>query len=169
MVEVSEADAGVSFDADDFRTFFEANHQRLLRVMTLVVGDRGDAEEMTAEAFVRILERWGRVRELSNPVGYLYRTALNHHRSTERRRRLARRSAPAPRPDQLAGSDDRVVILAALRAIPQPQRAAVVLAELMDLPDADVAETLGISVEAVRARLTRGRRSLRKLLEVRDE
>ena len=64
--------------AEAFEDFFHAHHERLLRAMYLATGDRHEAEDLAQEAFVRILERWERVRGLDYPVGYLYRTALNN-------------------------------------------------------------------------------------------
>jgi RNA polymerase sigma-70 factor (ECF subfamily) len=66
---------------ETFEDFFLAHHERLLRAMYLATGDRPEAEDLAQEAFVRILERGGRVRGLKDPVGYLYRTALNARRS----------------------------------------------------------------------------------------
>ena len=41
------------------------------------------------EAFVRVWERWDRVAGVEDPVGYLFRTAMNLHRSALRRALLA--------------------------------------------------------------------------------
>jgi DNA-directed RNA polymerase specialized sigma24 family protein len=78
MVVMSEP--AVEERAEAFEDFFHA-HQRLLRAMYLATGDRHEAEDLAQEAFVRIFERWERVRSLDDPAGYLYRTALNARRS----------------------------------------------------------------------------------------
>jgi RNA polymerase sigma-70 factor (ECF subfamily) len=66
---------------ETFEDFFHAHHERLLRTMSLATGDRHEAGDLAQEAFVRIFERWERVRSLDDPAGYLYRTALNARRS----------------------------------------------------------------------------------------
>ena len=55
-------------------------------------------------------------------------------------------------------------LLAALRRLPNGQRAAVVLFYYADLPIRQIADRLGSNSLAVRANLSRGRRRLRDLL-----
>src|SRR5439155_170190 len=89
--------------------FFPAEYPRLLRAMYLVTGNRHEAEEITQDAFVRALERWDRVRHADNRAGYLYRIAVNLHRSKLRRlARGARKTAqPSPEADPFEAADDR--------------------------------------------------------------
>ena len=60
------------------------------------------------------------------------------------------------------GVDDRSVLLPALRALPDRQRAVLVLRYLCDLPDAQIAETLSISPGTVRSQAARGLSALRR-------
>jgi RNA polymerase sigma-70 factor (ECF subfamily) len=64
---------------------------------------------------------------------------------------------------------DRLDLLAALRQLPAAQREVIGLHHLADLPVAEVAETLGIPVGTVKARLSRGRAALAHLLEDQPE
>ena len=68
-----------------FAEFFERHHVRLYRAMWLVTRNRHEAEELMQDAFVRLWERWDRVRSLPDPEGYLYRTALNWPRDSTAR------------------------------------------------------------------------------------
>src|SRR2546427_3349094 len=68
-----------------FDRFFAEEYQRLARALFIVVGDPVEAEDLAQEAMVRVFERWDRVADLESPTGYLYRTALNLHRSRSRR------------------------------------------------------------------------------------
>ena len=56
-----------------------------------MTGNRGEAEDLAQEAFVKVYERWDRVRGTDNPAGYLYRTAINAHHSRLRRLAVAAR------------------------------------------------------------------------------
>jgi DNA-directed RNA polymerase specialized sigma24 family protein len=51
------------------------------------------------EALLKVWERWDHVRTLDDPIGYLYRTAMNLHRKRLRRAavRSGTRSGPGPR------------------------------------------------------------------------
>ena len=49
---------------DSFERFYTATYDRLLRQLSLVTGDRGDAEDLLQEAYGRASLRWGRLAEL---------------------------------------------------------------------------------------------------------
>jgi RNA polymerase sigma-70 factor (ECF subfamily) len=106
--------------AKAFEDFFHAHHERLLRAMYLATGDRHEADDLAQEAFVKVLERWERVRDVEDPVGHLYRTALNARRSRLRRLAVAARKAfrPDPVPDEHEAAEDRSLVHRALAASP---------------------------------------------------
>lgn len=70
----------------EFDAFYGAEHVRLFRSLLLLTSSREEAEDVAHEAFVRVLERWERVKGMASPRAYLYRTALNLHRNGLRRR-----------------------------------------------------------------------------------
>ena len=76
-----------------FDDFFAEYRTGLFGALWLVTRDRHEAEELTQDAFVKVWERWDRVRELDDPVGYLYRTGMNLSRNRRRRAGLAVRRA----------------------------------------------------------------------------
>jgi RNA polymerase sigma-70 factor (ECF subfamily) len=168
MVEAVEAE-----HAQAFEDFFDAHYERLLRVLYLSTGDRHEAEDLTQDAFVRVYERWPRVGRLENPAGYLYRVALNAHRSRLRRMRIAAAKAlhfrQEPPADPEDAADDRVSVRRALATLPAGQREAVVLVEWLGLTDAEAGRVLGLSPGAVRTRLHRARTALRDQLRGDDD
>jgi RNA polymerase sigma-70 factor (sigma-E family) len=151
-----------------FEDFFDAHHERLLRVMYLSTSDRHEAEDLAQEAMVRVYERWDRVRGLEDPVGYVYRTALNLRRSRLRRLAVAARRLVAGRTvaetDPAGAADERDALRRALGGLPDGQREALVLVEWLGMTDAEAGTVLGISPGAVRVRLTRARAALRPIL-----
>src|SRR5213594_231167 len=78
-------------DASSFEDFFQSEKSDLYGALCLVTRNRHEAEELTQDAFVRVLERWERVGEMDDPRAYLYRTAMNAFRSRYRRTVLAAR------------------------------------------------------------------------------
>ena len=158
---MTEPEAATTDPVASFDGFFEMHHERLLRAMYLATGDRHEAEDLAQEAMVRVYERWDRVGGMDDPVGYLYRTALNLRRS-RLRRLVAGRSEEARDPAVAATEGDTV--RRALAALPDGQREAVVLVEWLGLTDAQAGEVLRISPGAVRVRLTRARSALRERL-----
>jgi RNA polymerase sigma-70 factor, ECF subfamily len=168
MVEAVETE-----HAQAFEDFFDAHYERLLRVLYLSTGNPHEAEDLAQDAFVRVYERWPRVGRLENPAGYLYRVALNAHRSRSRRMRVAARKAlrlrPEPPADAHEAADDRVTVRRALATLPAGQREAVVLVEWLGLTDAEAGEVLGLTPGAFRTRLHRARSALRDLLRGDDD
>lgn len=154
-----------------FEEFFRAEHARLLRALYLVTGSVEEANEVAQDALVRVWERWDRVRDMDDPTGYLYRTAMNVHRSTLRRTRRAvgRVVRTGPGRDPFADADDRDQVTRALRGLAPRQRAALVLTEMLGYGSDEAGRILGVKAASVRALASQGRAALRSNMERTDE
>jgi RNA polymerase sigma-70 factor (ECF subfamily) len=149
-----------------FEDFYTANESRLFRALFVLTGDRHQAEDLMQTAFCKVWERWDRVSDLDDPVGYLFRTAFNTHHSATRRamraaRRLVDRSSdrPAPlEPAELAAVRDRAT--RALDVLTPRQREAVVLTALLGFGRADAAQVMGIRPATVRVLVSQARAAL---------
>lgn len=146
-----------------FDRFFADEYQRLARALFIVAGDPVEAEDLAQEAMVRVLERWDRVASFESPIGYLYRTALNLHRSRLRRVSLGlvRRARSVPRLDPIAAADDRDELARMLMVLPAGQREALALVEWLGMSAEDASHVLGIAPVSVRVRLSRAKTTLR--------
>jgi RNA polymerase sigma factor (sigma-70 family) len=151
--------------ADDFAGWYATTFPRVRAAVTLAWGDAGLAEEATAEAFARALERWPTVRELHRPDAWVYTVALNQLRSRLRRTRLERRyvarqqagsQPPPPEPD--------VELWRAVAQLAPRARTAIALRYVADLSEAEVAAAMGISRGTVAATLHKARARLGELL-----
>ncbi|HYN96813.1 MAG TPA: sigma-70 family RNA polymerase sigma factor [Pilimelia sp.] len=148
---------------------YATQYHRLVALVAAVAGSRAEAEEAVQEAFVRALGLTGRRGVVADPQGWLYRVAVNVVRTRWRRAGIGRRvfarlAEEEPPVSAHAQTDSRVVLLAALRKLPFDQREALALHYLADLPVADVAVRLGCRPGTVKARLSRGRDALARLL-----
>jgi RNA polymerase sigma-70 factor (ECF subfamily) len=159
---------------DPIQRCFDASYRRLVGQLYGVCGDLTEAEEVVAEAFARAVASRRAFERVDQPEAWLRAVAVNVARTRHRRRvvgeRLlgrsaARADAGVRRPDL---TEDRLTLVAALRSLPQQQRETLALHYLADLPVATVAETLGVPVGTVKARLSRGRAALAVLLGVAD-
>jgi RNA polymerase sigma-70 factor, ECF subfamily len=148
---------------ESFDEFVLQNHERLYGALCLLTRDRYEAEEIAQEAFVRIFERWDRVRLVEDPVGYLFRTALNLARKRYRRALLAIRRATnvTPRDDFAEQVETRDLVIRAVSKLPPDQRAALIVTSLLGYPSEEAARILGARPSTVRARATRARAALR--------
>lgn len=143
-----------------FEGWYGRHHARLLAALRVRCGDEGLASEALDEACSRALARWGRVGELEEPAGWVYRVALNRLRRTARRSQLEatllrfRPERPAPQPGEALEVWD------AVGRLPARQRDVVLLRYVVDLPEAAIAEALGISRGAVSATTAKARAAL---------
>lgn len=153
-----------------FEAFFEAERARLLRALYLLTGNGEEAEEVLQESFIAIWERWDRVGAMDDPTGYLYRTALNRHRSRLRRVARAARLAigQAHGRDGFADVEDRVEVARALSALSPRRREAIVLTGLLEYSSADAGRVMGVADATVRRLAQDARADLRATLEDRD-
>ena len=168
---VEEAPSSETLEASrSFETFYDAESQTLFRRLWLVTGNRSEAEELMQDAFLKVWERWERVDAMDDPVGYLYRTAMNLFRKRYRRAVLAiRRSIGlAPTRDDFADADDREIVRQVLSTLPPRQRAALVLTELLGFSPNDAGRALGVQASTVRSLSHQGRASFRRAMEVDD-
>jgi RNA polymerase sigma factor (sigma-70 family) len=115
---------------------------------------------------VKVFERWERVRRLEDPVGYLFRTAMNVHRNRIRRAGVAirRLMKPSPERDRIAAVDERDAVVRALATLTPRQRAAIVLTDLLEMTSEEAARALGVRAPTVRVLAARARSALRETL-----
>jgi RNA polymerase sigma factor (sigma-70 family) len=148
-----------------FEDFFRGTHVALFRALTLVTGNRQEAEDVMQVAFMKVFEHWDRVARMDNPEGFLYRIAMNEFRSRYRRTKRALKRAVTPTASEEAfeeAIEDRDVVIQALRALVPRQRAALVLTALLDYSSQEAGELLGIDPATVRTLGSRARASMRK-------
>jgi len=163
--------AWASVRPTDFEVFFEQHHERLFRALWLLTRNRQEAEEVMQDAFLRLWERWDKVVGGPDPVGYLYRTALNVWRSRLRRAAVAARKVihHIQADDELAGVEERDAVVRALAPLPPRQRAAIVLLDVLDLSSERAGEVLGIRPVTVRVLAARAREALAQEMEERHD
>jgi RNA polymerase sigma factor (sigma-70 family) len=154
----------------DFESFFRAQRPRLYGSMLLITGSTHEADEVVQEAFFKVWERWDRIGAMEDPTGYLFRTALNTHRSAYRRAvRAAKRTiSPPPSVDPFTTVAEKDEVLRALAAMTPRQRAAVVLTELHGYDTDEAAKAMGIRPGTVRVLVSKGRAALRATTEPDD-
>jgi RNA polymerase sigma-70 factor, ECF subfamily len=171
MERVIETEA-VAVGAGSFEEFFERERDHLFGAMLMATHDRSDAEELTQDAFLRVWERWGRVRGMEEPSAYLHRIAFNAFLSRRRRAALALRrrvfGAETGR-DEIAQVEARHVVIGMLQLLTPRERAAVVLIDVLGYASDEAAQLLGIRASTLRELASRGRARLREGIGEHDE
>jgi RNA polymerase sigma-70 factor, ECF subfamily len=150
----------------DFQEFYEANYGRIVAMVTAVLGDRNEAEDVAQEAFARCVTRWSRLGDYDKPEAWVRQVALRIAIDSGRRIRRAGRTAArlaAQRLDPPAGPAESLAVSdlgAALRKLPLREREVIVLHYLADLPVDTIAQERGLPASTVKTRLAAGRRRL---------
>ena len=158
-------------DNDAFGVLFRRHKDRLWAVALRVTCDPDDAADALQEAMISAFRRAADFRGESAVTTWLHRIVVNAALDL-----LRRRSAhsvgwsgdpddlPVTEPwqatDSAAVTDSRLDVDAAMRTLPPPQRAALVLVDMLGYPVADVAAILGVSEGTVKSRCARGRARL---------
>ncbi len=160
------------WDADAaVESLYATHYRRLVRLSVLLVRDPETAEEVVQDSFVAMHGRWRSLREPEHGLAYLRQTVVNRSRSVLRHRGVEART-PAYAPGDLPGADEhalvadrRRTVLEAMRSLPERQREVLALRYYLDLSEAEIAETLGISRGAVKSHASRGVAALRQEME----
>ncbi len=152
-----------------FADYYASRGAVMRNTAYLLCGDWHLAEDLTQTAFTKLYLAWRRVERHEALDQYLRRTLVRAFLD-ERRRPWRREHATAPVEliDGLVNDsspEDRMVLRAALDAVPPRQRATLILRFWVDLSVEQVADTLGCSTGTVKSQTARGLQTLREVLD----
>jgi RNA polymerase sigma-70 factor (sigma-E family) len=174
--EVSEATgrcAAPDPAGSELTALFRSHHLDLVRLATMLTGDRSTGEDVVQDAFERVHAAWDRLAG-SGGVGlsYLRTAVINGSREVHRRRKVARRHE-IREPDEagqvsaeqaVLGAERHREVAAALARLPRRRREVLVLRYYLELSEAEIAQTLNVSPGTVKSSAARGLAALAKSL-----
>jgi RNA polymerase sigma-70 factor (sigma-E family) len=174
------ADGEADSPEGDLGALFRVHHLELVRLATVLTGDRGTAEDVVQDAFERMHAGRGRIADSGVTVAYLRTAVINGCRGVHRKRNVAQRhegaafgpAGPGPGGDGAGHSAEHAVLLAeryrevaaALAALPRRRREVLVLRYYLQLSEAEIAATLNISTGTVKSSAARGLAALGRAL-----
>jgi RNA polymerase sigma-70 factor, ECF subfamily len=139
----------------------------------LLHGDRQAADDLVQDSLERALSRWQQRRREGDLRGWIY-TILYHRFITDRcrvRRRGEHKSlseVEAAEQPGVEGDQDRALarrdLMRGLAALPEKQRAVLLLVGVEDFSYEEAARILELPVGTVMSRLSRGRERLRRYM-----
>jgi RNA polymerase sigma-70 factor (ECF subfamily) len=166
-----ESDALASMMAEEapseFEGIFRLHYQRVTRVITRVIGDRGRAEELAVEVFFKL---WRMPRARGDRVGgWLYRTAVRKGLDELRRRTrrshyesLLMGSRTPPTPEQVRLAAERQEKVCRVLALISRREAELLVLHSHGLSYEELAAALKLNPASVGALLGRARVAFRK-------
>lgn len=164
-----------------FRTLVERHQNAVIGTVAKMLGSPNDAEDISQQVFLRIWRNAKRYRPDAKFTTYLFTITRNLVFNETRRRGRKKEVSSDEREEnsnhQIADSAERMpdaeflqselqlAVDAAIAALPETQRMAVVLRQYDQLSYEEIAGVLQLSVSAVKSLLFRARGTLRESLE----
>lgn len=170
-----------------FSSLMEETHKKVFNLAYRLSGSRTDAEDLTQEAFFRAYRGFDRYQGDRPFENWIFRIVTRLYLDMRRRqsRRVQAVSYDAPlRPDgaddtlQFDKADDRPTpearlmsahlseeLAASMNRLSEEQRELVIMADVEQIPYAEIAEKLNTPVGTIRSRLHRAHRQLRQFIE----
>lgn len=142
----------------------------VLRVSYFYLNNREQAEDVTQDVFVRLMDN----RPVLNPgseKSWLLKVALNRcrdlWRSSWHKRVLlgSKKLDLIPDDDRIDQKIEKEALLQAVNALPAPEKEVFLLFYYQGLSTQETAEVLGVPEGTVSSRLSRGRQKLRVFLD----
>jgi len=163
-----------------FKELVEKHQNAVIGTVAKMLGNSSESEDIAQQVFLRIWRNAKRYRPDAKFTTYLYTITRNLVFNESRRRKrknevssderedsghLLVEADPSFQPDsELLQNELRQAVDAAIAALPETQRMAVVLRRYEQMPYEEIAEVLELSVSAVKSLLFRARTTLRESL-----
>ncbi len=165
---------------DGFFEIYDTYHAEVHRFIQAIVRDAWAADDLVQETFLRVLKKIDTLKEPSKLRAWIYSIALNlcrdHLRSRSGRPQevapylesvqlMEQMPAPSSTETALAHHQMNACIQRKIEMLPESLRTVLWLFDVNGMPQNEIAQVLGISVENVKVRLHRARKSLKKILQ----
>jgi RNA polymerase sigma-70 factor (ECF subfamily) len=165
-------------DIKVYRAVVEAYMADVYRFSLSIVGDRGRAEDATQETFLRLWVQAERWKPIGGVKGWLFKIARNlclddlrarkNHVDLESLKGVLTDAAPGPR-EAVSAAQNARIIRAALAQLAPRQRMAITMVHYLGHGQAETAQAMALSVDALESLLRRGRARLKILLADRKD
>jgi RNA polymerase sigma-70 factor (ECF subfamily) len=166
---------GQQGDREALEELYLLHFDRIYSYLHVSVGNRHDAEDLTTQTFLKMLEAIGRFRFQAAPFSaWLFRIAHNlamdHFRAT--RRWQPEEEVPEPRDSEQASAEDEALqsigrksMLELIDGLSHEQQQVLTLKFVFNFPNAEVGTILGKSEGAIKSLQHRALASLQKQIE----
>jgi DNA-directed RNA polymerase specialized sigma24 family protein len=143
---------------DEIAGLYGQHYQDLVRLSYFLVRDAATAEDVVQDAFAALARRRQRPRNGEAVLDILRQAVLSRSRDAVRRSGDALPGTGGALPGTGGGCAalEQDAVVSTLLGLPYRQREAIVLRYYSGLPEAKIAATMGISLDAVRSHTARG-------------
>jgi RNA polymerase sigma-70 factor (ECF subfamily) len=174
-----DIDLMLRFKAGDeaaFDTLVGKHTRSVLNIVARYLTDRSQAEDVAQDVFVKVYKARLKYEPAAKFTTWLFRITVNHCLNEIRSRRsqpvgsapmeeLVEHPSPENPDDRMNSAELRSAVREALDGLPENQRMAVILSRYQDLSYDEIAETMNLSLEAVKSLLFRAKENLKEKLK----
>lgn len=157
-----------------FMKLYAPQHEAFVRFCSARAYGIMETEDLVNESIAAVFQKLDRLRSEQAFLSYLFSTASNIIKNEIRRKKIVFYEADVMshaervmvRPDDERA--DIALLYQALNLLPADQKEALILFEISGYKIKEVAEMTHASEDAIRQRLSRGRKALARLLQAED-
>jgi RNA polymerase sigma-70 factor, ECF subfamily len=168
-------------DHQAFESLVRRYQRQVASLIYMTMGGHDDVEDIAQEVFIRVYRSLPKFKFDATFFSWIYRITMNLCIDEMRKRKIRRmisldfltedvlektkkdKDHVSPT-DSLLTEEKKQIVQSALKRLKPEHREILVLREYEDFGYAEIAETLGISLEAVKSRIFRARMELRSFL-----
>lgn len=151
-----------------FKELFAAQHDRMLRVALGILRDQADAEDAVQNAFVQIIRHFEKIFQIPCDELGFWCISIVKNEAIQILRKKKKNVVPLEDWDAFeegcAGVHDYSALVACFARLPETYRAALEMKLLLGYSNKEIAEQLGLTEEAVKKRISRGRKLLQEIV-----
>jgi RNA polymerase sigma-70 factor (sigma-E family) len=149
---------------------YRAHAVGLIRLAIVMLGNRAAAEDVVQDAFLGLYRHWAGLADPANALTYVRSAVLNRCRNELRQRGRPGRGEGVAMSGESAEAavligEEHQRVLAAIRALPERQREALVLRFYLDMSEEEAARAMGISRGTVKSATSRAVAALGRMLK----
>jgi RNA polymerase sigma-70 factor (ECF subfamily) len=157
----------------EFEKFFKEHQNTLFRIIFGYVHQKEASEDLVVEAFIKIYERWNRVRSMDNPTGYLVRSGINLAKThLKKYNRIQTLEIPENVASNPMDSPDKIYFLkqqnrdleTKLLKLNEKERNIILLKDMSGCKFIDIADHLSMKLSTVKSIYRRAKIKLAKTL-----
>lgn len=156
---------------------YDQYYQRIRKFILHTVRNEWLADDLVQETFIRINNNLENVRDPSKLQSWIFRIAYNLCQDYFRNRgkageagseEISAETVPSKIPTgqkEIEQGQMRKCVFGLVNHLPESLRSVIILSDISEFSQREIAEIMGISVENVKIRLHRARKKLKSLLE----
>ena len=159
----------------DYLEIHDRFYERVKKFILASVRDESAADDLVQEAFMKIQENLGRVRDASKVSSWVFQIAHNlcqdHYRSQKKSSSYEEiheglvNLQETPLQKKMEQGEMSQCVQEQLNLLPESLRSVLIFSDVMEFSQQEIADILGLTVENVKVRLHRARKKFKAILE----